>query len=265
MSELISVVDDGGVRTVCLDAPASLNSLGEELTRQLFDAMQAAEADTGVHCVVLTGSGKLFCSGGNLKEFMAVEEPLDEYINLVMKDLYNPLANFLEQMKTPLVTAVNGPAIGAGVGLALNADIVVMARSAFFALPFVPRLAVLPDMGATWLLTRGLGYNRALAYVLTGDKLSAQSAADSGLVWAAVEDDQLAGQVANLARSISLLPMAAIDAAKRALGSATQNTLAEQLEVERSLQTVRFGSASFREGLAAFAEKRDPDFTGLEA
>lgn len=265
MDELITVSDDNGVRTVCLNAPGSLNSLGEELTRQLFDAMRAAEADTEVRCVVLTGSGKLFCSGGNLKEFMAVETPLDEYINGVMEDLYNPLANFLEQMKKPLITAVNGPAIGAGVGLALNADIVVMARSAFFALPFVPRLAVLPDMGATWLLTRGLGYNRALAYVLTGEKLSAQVAVEAGLVWAVVEDDLLAGHVETLARSISRLPLAAIDTAKRALGSACQNTLAEQLEVERTLQTQRFGSASFREGLAAFAEKRDPDFTGLEA
>lgn len=264
MTGLIRVSDADGVRTLSLDDAPSLNSLGESLAAELFAALRQAEADTAVRSVVLTGSGRFFCAGGNLRDFMAVTEPLDAYIGRVMAELYNPLANFLHTMETPTIAAVNGPAIGAGVGLALNADLVVMAQGAYFSLPFVPRLAVLPDMGATWLLVRGLGYSRALGLTLTGARLGADQARSQGLVWEVVADEEFAARVGELARDLARLPRGAIGCARHALACGSGNTLAEQLDVERALQIRRFASAAFREGLRAFAEKRQPEFANMD-
>ncbi|MFA7555483.1 MAG: enoyl-CoA hydratase-related protein [Spongiibacteraceae bacterium] len=262
---LVLVSDDGNVRTLTLSDSASLNSLGETLAGELFAQLRLAEAEPGVRVVVITGAGKMFCAGGNLKDFAAVTEPLDQYIRRVMGVLYNPLAEFIEVMETPLISAVNGPAIGAGVGLALSADLVIMAESAFFSLPFVPHLGVVPDMGTSWFLPRELGYKRALGLALTGEKLLAADAYGAGLVWECVGVDGFSRRVGEVAESIARLPLSAVLATKKAFSAAVTNTLTEQLSLERQLQAVCFGSEEFSEGLSAFAEKRPPDFVTIAA
>jgi 2-(1,2-epoxy-1,2-dihydrophenyl)acetyl-CoA isomerase len=260
MNKLVSSENGAGVCLIRLNDPKSLNSLSENLARQLFDALKIAEEDTKIRCVVIVGSGDAFCAGGNLKDFAGINTGLDKYVNKVMAELYNPLAKFLYDRKTPLITAVNGPAIGAGVGLALNADFVLMAQGSYFSLPFVPRLALLPDFGTTWLLARALGYNRALGYVLTGNKIDAEMAQADGLAWRVVSKGELVQAAMDLAGQMVRVSPVAVDAAREALRRTHDNALKEQLELERELQTQRFGSAAFQEGLDAFVGKRSPDF-----
>lgn len=262
-NRLVECSDKAAVRTLILNDPGSFNSLSENLAKQLFEQLRLAEADQAVRVVVITGAGKLFCAGGNLKDFAAVTEPLDSYISRLMAELYNPLALFIHTMKTVVVSAVNGPAIGAGVGLALNADLVLMSEQSYFSLPFIPHLAVVPDMGSSWFLARGLGYSRAMGLALTGDKLSAADALAAGLIWRCVDAESFSAQVATTAEKLASLSSGAIAATRTQLASAQANDFSTQLTLERELQTERFGSADFAEGLNAFFEKRTPDFVNM--
>jgi len=260
-TQYITVSNDGGVRTLCLNDAPSMNSLSEALAGELSLQLTAASEDTAVRAIVITGNGKLFSAGGNLKDFMAVAEPLDQYIGRVIRDLYAPLALQIRQMPKPVLTAVNGPAIGAGVGLALCGDLVFAAQSAYFTLPFVPALGVVPDMGSTWLVPRLLGYGRALGYALTGEKLTAEQAQAAGLIFKCVPDAEFAAAVQSAAAKLAALPAAAVQRTKLAFQQAHTNSFEQQLALEAELQTASFGSAEFQEGLAAFRERRAPDFT----
>lgn len=257
---LIDVTNCDGVRTLCLNDAPSLNSLSEKLATELAQRLTTAADDAQVCAVVITGRGKLFCAGGNLKDFMAVSEPLDKYIGRVIRDLYAPLAAQIRTFPKPVLAALNGPAIGAGVGLALCADLVIATQSAYFALPFVPALGVVPDMGASWLVPRLLGYSRALGYTLTGDRLSAEQAQAAGMIWQCVADAEFETAVQVLAAKLAALPRAATQRAKHALQQANQQTFEQQLALERELQMQSFGDGDFLEGLAAFRERRPPRF-----
>lgn len=259
-TSLIDVSDRDGVRTLCLNDPSSLNSLSEKLATELAQALTAAADESKVRAVVITGRGKLFCAGGNLKDFMAVNEPLDQYIGRVIRDLYAPLAAQIRTLPKPVLAALNGPAIGAGVGLALCADIVIATQSAYFTLPFVPALGVVPDMGASWLVPRLLGYSRALGYALTGDRLSADQAQAVGMIWQCVADAEFETAVQVLATKLAALPRSATQRTKHALQQAHCQTFDQQLALERELQMQSFSEADFLEGLAAFKERRPPHF-----
>ena len=257
---MIEVSDNGHVRTIALNDPASFNSITEESANALLDALRAAVADPQIRAVLLTGNGKFFCAGGNLKNFMAQEGPLDDYVNQAIENTYNPLAEYMMAMPIPVVSAINGPAIGAGVGLGLNADIVLASKSAYFSLPFVPKLGVVPDMGCSWLVTRGLNYNQALALFLTGEALTAEDAARSGMIWKCVDDSDLMAEASTLAANLAKLSPAAIRRTKHALRSACESNFASQLKLEQQLQTVSFGGNAFQEGLRSFKERREADF-----
>ena len=261
MTHYIEVSDYQSVRQLCLNDPASLNSLSECLATELSQHLTAAQDDAEVRAVVLTGSGKTFCSGGNLKEFLQVAEPLDEYIQRLITDLYTPLAMQIRNFPKPIITALNGAAIGAGVGLALGTDMVFAARSAYFALPFVPALAVVPDMGSSWLVPRALGYSRALALALTGEKFSAEQAQAAGMIWKCVADAELEQVVRASALKLAALPQRAMLRTKAAFSQAHENTFAQQLDLECVLQTESFGGTEFQEGLHAFKQRRAPDFS----
>lgn len=261
MSHYIEVSDDQAVRQLCLNDPASLNSLSEGLATELSRRLADAQADSGVRAVVLTGKGKTFCSGGNLKEFLQVSEPLDDYIQRLITELYTPLALQIRNFPKPIITALNGPAIGAGVGLALGSDMVFAAQSAYFALPFVPALGVVPDMGSSWLVPRALGYNRALALALTGEKFSAEQAQAAGMIWKCLPDAELEPTVRAVAAKLAALPQQAMLRTKAAFSQAHENSFARQLDLECVLQTASFGGAEFQEGLAAFKQRRAPDFS----
>jgi 2-(1,2-epoxy-1,2-dihydrophenyl)acetyl-CoA isomerase len=162
----------------------------------------------------------------------------------------------------PVLTALNGPAVGGGVGLALAADIVVAARSAYFYLPSMPRLGLVPDLGATWFIHEQLGRSRALALTLLGDRLSAEQAAQWGLVWACVDDASLREESIKLARRLAALPAHAALETRRAYQAARANELPAQLAYEAARQRELIDRDSFAEGVRAFSERRDPVFPG---
>jgi 2-(1,2-epoxy-1,2-dihydrophenyl)acetyl-CoA isomerase len=257
---MIRTSDKNYVRTITLNDPATLNSMTEEMANALLNALRGAVADEQIRAVLLTSTGKFFSAGGNLKTFMNQEGPLDDYVNKVIEDTYNPLAEYMMAMPIPVVSAINGPAIGAGVGLGLNADIVLAAKSAYFSLPFVPKLGVVPDMGCSWLVTRGLNYNQALALFLTGDALTAEDAARTGMIWKCIDDIELMSEASTLAENLAKLSPAAIRRTKEALRSACQSSFNTQLKLEQQLQTASFGGKALKEGLSSFKERREADF-----
>jgi 2-(1,2-epoxy-1,2-dihydrophenyl)acetyl-CoA isomerase len=258
----VRILNCEAVRVLTIDDAESRNSLSEELARELLGALAAAATDASVRSVLLTGRGKAFCAGGNLKQFAHADEPLDRYVGRVIRELYMPLALAMHRFKKPLIAAVNGAAVGAGVGLALCADVVLAASSAYFVLPFVPMLGAVPDMGTSWSVPRLIGQPRAAGLLLTGDRLSADDARAAGLIWKTLPDSELEGAALTLAERLGALPVDALHRTKMALTAASHNSFEEQLELERELQMASFGSDEFREGLAAFREGRRPKFRG---
>jgi 2-(1,2-epoxy-1,2-dihydrophenyl)acetyl-CoA isomerase len=256
----LQIANRDGVSILSLDDMESRNSLSAELARELLAALTAAVADPAVRSILLTGRGKVFSAGGNLKQFAGVSEPLDEYIGRMIRELYSPLALAVYKCAKPVIAAVNGAAVGAGVGLALCADVVVAARSAYFVLPFVPALGAVPDMGTSWLVPRLIGQARSIGLLLTAERLSADDAKAAGLIWRTVPDGELEGAAFTIAKSLGALPMGAVRRTKLALAAAHHNSFDEQLELERELQMTSFGSTQFREGLSAVLEGRAPNF-----
>lgn len=255
---MIEVTHKNYVATVYLnDAP--FNGIGEALVEAATIALNKLLLDDDTRAIILTGKGKFFSAGGNLKTFMAQDEP-GAYIDNAIRDVFNPFGLFLHNLSKPLICAVNGPAIGAGVGLALTADITVAAKSAYFALPFVPKLGVVPDLGASWQVTRRLNYTQSLALTLTGESLSAEAAESAGMIWRCTEDDELANYAQELAEKLASNSPAAIRRARQMIRAATENNYQEQLELERKLQAESFAGPAFQEGLRAFTERRPADF-----
>jgi 2-(1,2-epoxy-1,2-dihydrophenyl)acetyl-CoA isomerase len=245
-----------GVLTVTLDRPESLNALNAEMRRELLAAFKAAARDDGVRAVVLTGAGRGFCSGADLRGGDSERE-----FRRVITTEYNPLILAIRGLPKPVIAAVNGVAAGAGVSLALACDLVYAAEEARFALAFV-RIGLVPDSGLTRTLVRTLGRHRAAALVFSGEPMSPGEAADAGLVNGVVPVSALADHVAAVAGRLAAGPTGAIGFAKRLINAAEDATLDASLENEAALQELAGRTADHAEGIAAFAEKRNPRFTG---
>ncbi len=253
----------GDVLVLRLNIPERLNPIARELQHALRARLAAARDDRSVAALVLTGAGRAFCVGADLSG-MAGEPPGEgsrgERSYASMEGLSNRIVEDLRTMPMPVVSAVNGPAAGAGVGIALAADVVLAARSAYFYLPFMPRLGIVPDLGTTWFLERMVGRARAIGMSLLGEKLSAEQAAQWGLVWACVEDAQLQDQALALAQRLARLPAHAAREVRAAYTAAEGNTLVEQMRYEAGRQRELLDGAAFAEGVRAFREKREPIF-----
>ncbi|MBM3491139.1 MAG: 2-(1,2-epoxy-1,2-dihydrophenyl)acetyl-CoA isomerase [Alphaproteobacteria bacterium] len=263
--QTIHVADANGVRTLTLDRPERLNALSHTLVRELTEAVKAAGRDASVRCLLLTGAGRGFCAGADLGEGgMRENDPArqGERIARDMDRLHNPLVRALAQLEKPTLAAVNGPAAGGGMSLALACDIVIAARSAYFVQVFGPQLGLVPDMGSSWFLPRVAGRARALGLALTGERLSAEQAAQWGLIWRCVEDAQLLPEATSLAGKLAAGPTRGLGYLKRALEAGELNDLDAQLNLERDLQSVASRTADFTEGVNAFNEKRRPVFKG---
>ncbi|MFO7963307.1 MAG: enoyl-CoA hydratase-related protein [Desulfobacterales bacterium] len=264
---LYEIHDHVGIIT--LNRPEALNSLTLALMEDVRDAIGRAAADSGVRVLVMTGAGKGFCSGADLAEPGAGSGDdryaglsIGERVSSMMKSHFNPLIMDIFRLKKPVIAAVNGIAAGGGVGLALSTDIVVAARSAAFSLVFGPKLGIVPDMGATWHLPRLIGRSRSLGLAFSGDRLPAETAAQWGMICRCVEDDRLMEEVLTSARRLAQGPTKAYGYIKRAFEESGRNRLDEQLEFERYCQLILCDSDDFMEGVAAFLEKRKPDFKG---
>lgn len=257
----LDIADDIAVLT--LNQPNSRNGLTELLQREMLAALEQLSRQDDAAALILTGAGHSFCSGADLGQLDASGgsgASIGNSIAAMMENFSNPLILALQNMPMPVVSAVNGAAAGAGISLALAADIVVAGRSAFFLTPFLPRLGIVPDMGATWFLPQHIGRARSMAMMLLGDRLPAEKAVEWGMIWACVDDAVLLEEAKKIAVRLAKAPSHSAPEARRALDAAAQQGLATQLEYEKERQRELLERPSFKEGVQAFFEKREPVF-----
>jgi 2-(1,2-epoxy-1,2-dihydrophenyl)acetyl-CoA isomerase len=260
VGETLIVERNGPVLAVTLNRPDKLNSFNEAMHLALQAAVDRMERDAAIRAVLLTGAGKGFCAGQDLGDRnVAAGQEID--LGATIERFYNPLIRRLRALEKPVVCAVNGVAAGAGANLALACDIVLAARSARFIQAFC-RIGLVPDSGGTYFLPRLAGEARARALALTGEPVSAEQAADWGLIWRAVDDDRLQAEAAALAERLAAGPTRGLGLIKRALNASLANDLDRQLDLERDLQRAAGGTGDYREGVAAFLAKRRPAFRG---
>jgi 2-(1,2-epoxy-1,2-dihydrophenyl)acetyl-CoA isomerase len=247
---------DGAVLTITLNRPDVLNAFNTDMHRALAAAFKEAR-DASVRAVVLTGAGRGFCVGQDLTEFR--EAPGD--IGSRLRDNYHPNIRAIRALEKPVIAAVNGAAAGAGMSIACACDLRIAADSASFIPAFI-NIGLIPDSGGSYFVTRILGAARAFEWLASGKKLTAAEAHAWGLVSEVVESDALPARAAELAAQLADMPTRGIGMTKRLLDNAVDATLEEQLEREAQLQTAATQTEDFREGVAAFLEKRPPRFKG---
>jgi 2-(1,2-epoxy-1,2-dihydrophenyl)acetyl-CoA isomerase len=250
--EDISYRVEGGIARIAVARPDKLNAYRNETADELSAAFAQAEADVSVKVAVLTGEGRAFGAGYDLATVKPDETPaLDD----VLERHFNPLVRAMRGSRLPIVSVINGPCAGAAVGIALAADIVVAARSAYFYEPFVG-IALVPDAGNTLFLTRMLGRVRASAMMLLGERLSAAEAREWGLVWKVVDDADLAAESTRIAAKLATLAPSAVAATKRLIAAASDPDLDTQLDLERDLQGDAGRSPEMKAAIAAFFAAR---------
>ncbi|HEP0605397.1 TPA: 2-(1,2-epoxy-1,2-dihydrophenyl)acetyl-CoA isomerase PaaG [Raoultella ornithinolytica] len=257
---ILSEVEQG-VMTITLNRPDRLNSFNDLMHQQLAACLTQAERDENVRCLLITGAGRGFCAGQDLNDRNVDPSGPAPDLGLSVERFYNPLVRRLAALPKPVIAAVNGVAAGAGATLALGCDIVLAARSANFVMAF-SKLGLVPDCGGSWFLPRVAGRARAMGLALLGEKLSAEQAAQWGMIWQLVEDAELADTSRQLARHLATQPTFGLGLIKKALQASETNDLDAQLDLERDYQRLAGRSDDYREGVSAFLAKRPPQFSG---
>jgi 2-(1,2-epoxy-1,2-dihydrophenyl)acetyl-CoA isomerase len=250
-----------GVALLTLNRPDKLNSFTQAMHLEVRAALALVQTDPTVRVLVLTGAGRGFCAGQDLSD--RAVEPGAEGVDLgeSVETYYAPLVMSLRSLPMPVICAVNGVAAGAGANLALACDIVLAAKSAVFVEVFC-KLGLIPDTGGTWHLPRLVGHARAMGMAMLGEKLSADTAEQWGLIWKSVPDEALMDQAMAMAENFAIAPTKGLAFTKRALLQSHANTLPEQLKLEGDMMRELGYSHDYREGVAAFMAKRAPNFTG---
>jgi 2-(1,2-epoxy-1,2-dihydrophenyl)acetyl-CoA isomerase len=260
--ETIAFATTDGIARLTLNRPDRLNSFTVQMHGEVADALSRVEAgEGGVRTLLLTGAGRGFCAGQDLADRAVAPGSAPVDLGDSVERYYNPLVRRLVALDMPVICAVNGVAAGAGANLALACDIVIAARNAKFIQSFA-NIGLIPDTGGTWTLPRHVGLPRALGMALTGEPVSAERAEAWGLIWKCVDDDMLAAEADALAARFAAGPTAGLAATKHALRQSGLRTLDEELHNQRDLMRRLGNSADYREGVAAFLEKRAPRFVG---
>jgi 2-(1,2-epoxy-1,2-dihydrophenyl)acetyl-CoA isomerase len=256
MADDVLTSRDGAVLTITFNRPEVYNAFNRELHAALHEALTEAE-DASVRCVVVTGAGKGFCAGQDLKEFGAVSASIRD----ALEQTYHPNVRLVRSLAKPVLAAVNGPAAGAGLSFACACDLRIAAESATFVPGFVG-IGLVPDAGGTWFVHRLLGFARAFEWMCSNRRLSAGEALEWGLVSEVVPDDAFSGRVAEVAAEWAARPTLAVGRTKQLFDHAFTAELDAQLALEAKLQQQSVGTADFAEGVSAFLEKRATGFTG---
>jgi 2-(1,2-epoxy-1,2-dihydrophenyl)acetyl-CoA isomerase len=259
--ENILFSSEGGIARLTLNRPERLNSFNDAMHAEVRDALARVKADTSVRVLLLTGAGRGFCAGQDLGDRAVAPGAERVDLGASIERNYRPLVLALRRLPLPVICAVNGVAAGAGANIALACDIVIAAKSASFIQAF-SKIGLIPDSGGTYFLPRLVGTARAIGLTMLGERLIAEQAAEWGLIWQCVEDNELHQTVEKLLRTLAGAPTAALAATKRALYASADNTLETQLDLERDLQRELGRSADYQEGVAAFTAKRAPRFAG---
>lgn len=264
-----------GCAILKFNRPETLNALNNQVFKEIHQFFKQVAASPELRAVLITGSGRGFCAGADLKSRRTArknpnkkldpEQPKatrGQTLKTAMIAMVNPIVETMLNFEKPIVAAVNGVTAGAGVGIALSADIVIAARSATFIQVFGPQLGVIPDMGCTWHLPRLIGRARSLGLTLLGERLTAEKAAEIGMIWKCVDDEILMDEATAIALKLARGPSTAFKFIKKALLAADRNSLTDQLNLEAEYQGYCVDTEDNREGIKAFLEKRDPIFKG---
>jgi 2-(1,2-epoxy-1,2-dihydrophenyl)acetyl-CoA isomerase len=255
---------EAGVLTLTLNRPERLNALNIALIQALLSAAQTAAADSACRAVLITGAGRGFCAGADLADRALGPGSARPDLGQALEKGLNPLVRALRSIPKPVVCAVNGPAAGAGANLALACDIVLAAKSAQFLQAFA-RIGLIPDAGGTFILPRLVGDARARALMMLADAIGAEEAAAWGMIYRAVDDQELMGEAYTLAERLAAGPTHALGLMKRALAASPGASLDAQLDLERDLQREAGARDEYVEGVRAFLEKRPADFRRVRA
>ena len=249
------------IARITLNRPDRLNSFTAQMHAELRDALARVTGDGDARVLVLTGAGRAFCAGQDLSDRAVAPGAAPVDLGASIEDNYRPLVLSIRNLPLPVVCAVNGVAAGAGANIALACDIVIATKSASFIQAFC-KIGLVPDSGGTYFLPRLVGSARAMGLAFFGDRVSAEQAAEWGLIWKCVDDGEFVATTDAMAAQLADAPTAGLAAIKRALHASSGNTLEQQLDVERDAQRALGNSADYREGVAAFLEKRAPRFSG---
>ena len=256
--ELVLNEINEGVSHIVLNRPEKYNAFLREMALLVQQYLDEAAQREDVRAVLLTAEGKAFCAGQDLREF-SEDNGID--VTSIVDEHYNPIVKKIAELRKPVVCAVQGVAAGAGANLALACDLVIAGASATFIQAFV-KIGLIPDTGGTFYLPRLIGMQQAKALTMLGDAIGAQEAVDIGLIYKAVPDEELTQAAMALAKRLAEMPTVAIGLTKLALNKSLTNDLEKQLGIESQVQTRATQTADFKEGVAAFLEKRKPHFKG---
>jgi len=259
--ENVKFETSSGIARITLHRPDRLNSFTTAMHAEVRDALAAVKDDATLRVLLLTGAGRGFCAGQDLSDRAVASGDAPVDLGASIENNYRPLVLALRALPLPVVCAVNGVAAGAGANLALACDIVIATKSAAFIQAFC-KIGLIPDSGGTYFLPRFVGTARAMGLALLGDKLHAEDAAAWGLIWKCVEDSEFSDAVESLLTQLAQAPTRGLAEIKRALYASADNRLEAQIDLERDIQRELGYSADYREGVAAFLEKRPPRFSG---
>lgn len=258
MSTFVKSEIIGSVLKISLNRPDKFNSFNREMALQLQAELDKAATDPAIRAVYLTGEGKAFCAGQDLSEAIDINGP---GIERIVKEHYNPIVLKIRNLEKPVVCAVNGVAAGAGANIALACDVVIAATSVAFIQAF-SKIGLVPDNGGSFFLPRIIGFGKASALMMLGDKVSADEAEKMGMIYKVVEDPKLYEEAMALAKKLAMMPTKALGYTKYMLNQSLNSNLEEQLNLEAVMQVKSALTKDYNEGVAAFLEKRKPVFKG---